>query len=72
MEVATWTEGLKFPEGPVLMPDGSVMLSELLGNHVVRIWPDGKKVTVAEPEGMPTVWPSDRMVTCIARTWVAC
>lgn len=53
MAVTTWIEGLKFPEGPILMPDGSVMLSELLGNKVVQVWPDGMKKVVAEPEGMP-------------------
>jgi gluconolactonase len=49
----TWARGLVFPEGPVLMPDGSVLLSELLGNRVVQIWEDGTKKVVAEPAGMP-------------------
>ena len=53
MAPTTWIDGLKFPEGPVLMPDGSVMLSELLGNKVVQVWPDGTKKVIAEPEGMP-------------------
>jgi len=49
----TWASGLKFPEGPLLMADGSVMLSEVLGNRVVQIWPDGTMKTIAEPLGMP-------------------
>lgn len=49
----TWATGLAFPEGPVLMPDGSVLLSELLGNRVVQIWEDGTRKVVAEPAGMP-------------------
>lgn len=49
----TWASGLAFPEGPVLMPDGSVILSELLGNRVVRVWEDGTKTVIAEPVGMP-------------------
>ena len=53
MAVTTWVEGLKFPEGPVLMPDGSVLLSELLGNRVVQIWEDGTKKVIAQPAGMP-------------------
>ena len=49
----TWTSGLMFPEGPVLMPDGSVLLSELTGNRITQVWPDGMKKTIAEPLGMP-------------------
>ncbi len=49
----TWTSGLLFPEGPVLMPDGSVLLSELTGNRITQVWPDGMKKTIAEPLGMP-------------------
>ena len=47
------TSGLKFPEGPVAMPDGSVIVTELLGGCITRVQPDGTKETVAEPGGSP-------------------
>ena len=47
------TDGLEFPEGPVWMPDGSVLVAELRGGRVTRVAPDGAKTTVAEPGGSP-------------------
>ena len=41
-------EGLRFPEGPVAMPDGSVVLVEMFGQRVTRVHPDGSQSTVAE------------------------
>ena len=37
-EVAT---GLRFPEGPVAMPDGSVILVEIESQHLTRVKPGG-------------------------------
>ena len=34
-------EGLKFPEGPVAMADGSVVLVEIERQTVIRVLPDG-------------------------------
>ncbi|MGQ0823582.1 MAG: SMP-30/gluconolactonase/LRE family protein [Actinomycetota bacterium] len=45
--------GLRFPEGPVAMPDGSVLVTELLGGCITRVEPDGTKETVAAPGGSP-------------------
>ena len=36
------TKGLKFPEGPVAMPDGSVVLTEIGAGTITRVHPDGK------------------------------
>lgn len=47
------TDGLQFPEGPVAMPDGSVILTEMFAHRVTRVAPDGTKSTVAEMEGGP-------------------
>src|SRR5260370_31329335 len=44
---------LEFPEGPVVMPDGSVVLVEIRGRRLTRIWPDGRKQVVAEIPGGP-------------------
>src|SRR5258705_2222490 len=44
---------LEFPEGPVVMPDGSVVLVEIRGRRLTRVWPDGSKEVVAEIPGGP-------------------
>lgn len=46
-------DGLRFPEGPVAMNDGSVIVTELIGKKVTRVAPDGTKTTVAETGGSP-------------------
>lgn len=46
-------DGLRFPEGPVWMPDGSVIVVEVAAGRITRILPDGRKLTVAEPGGGP-------------------
>ncbi len=46
-------DGLLFPEGPVAMPDGSVILTEMFGSRLTRVEPDGTKSTVAHIEGLP-------------------
>lgn len=50
IEVAS---GLSFPEGPVAMPDGSVVVVEMFGPRLTRVRPDGSKETIAEIEGGP-------------------
>jgi gluconolactonase len=47
------TDGLRFPEGPIAMPDGSVVLVEMFGPRLTRVAPDGTKTTIAEIEGGP-------------------
>src|SRR5476649_1132700 len=47
------TEGLEFPEGPIAMADGSVILTEIKGQRLTRVTPDGKKSVVAEVKGGP-------------------
>jgi gluconolactonase len=47
------TSGLRFPEGPIAMPDGSVILVEMFGPRITRVHPDGTKETVAEIVGGP-------------------
>lgn len=45
--------GLMFPEGPVAMPDGSVLLVEIGRGTLTRIGPDGAVSYVAKPGGGP-------------------
>ena len=52
-ELVEVTSGLKFPEGPIAMPDGSVILVEMFGPRLTRVLPDGTKETVAEMPGGP-------------------
>jgi gluconolactonase len=59
--------GLRFPEGPVVMPDGSVILVEIAAGRITRIAPDGSKSTVAEPGGGPNglaVGPDGKLYCC--------
>ena len=44
---------LAFPEGPVVMPDGSVVLVEIRAQQLTRVWPDGRKEIVAKIPGGP-------------------
>lgn len=52
-ELTTIATGLRFPEGPIAMPDGSVILVEMFGPRITRVRPDGTKETVAEIVGGP-------------------
>ncbi len=45
--------GLGFPEGPVCLPDGSVLVVEIRRGTLTRIAPDGAKSVVAELGGGP-------------------
>ena len=53
MDIELVTEGLEFPEGPIAMADGSVILTEIKGQRLSRITPDGKRETVVETGGGP-------------------
>lgn len=45
--------GLLYPEGPVPMPDGSVLVAEIAGGRVSRVGPDGGVTLVAQTGGGP-------------------
>jgi gluconolactonase len=63
-ELAT---GLKFPEGPVAMDDGSVIVVEMGAGRLTRIKPDGKTETVAETGGGPNglaIGPDGALYVC--------
>src|SRR6202051_3250968 len=52
-ELRVLATGLEFPEGPVVMPDGSVVLVEIRGQRLTRVWPDGRQEVVAQIAGGP-------------------
>lgn len=45
--------GLGFPEGPVVCPDGSVILTEIRGNQCSRVAPDGTTTVFSRSGGGP-------------------
>ena len=47
------TSGLEFPEGPVAMNDGSVLVVEVKRGTLTRVRPNGSKEVVAETGGGP-------------------
>lgn len=47
------TTGLRFPEGPVAMADGSVLVVEIARGTLTRVGPDGALDVVAEVGGGP-------------------
>jgi gluconolactonase len=47
------TSGLRFPEGPVAMPDGSVLVVEVARGTLTRVGLDGKHSVVATMGGSP-------------------
>jgi len=59
--------GLQFPEGPVAMPDGSVVVVEMFAERVTRIHPDGSRDVVCEVKGGPNglaVGPDGALYLC--------
>ena len=59
--------GLRFPEGPVALADGSVVLVEIERGVLTRIAPDGTKTTVATPGGGPNglaIGPDGKCYVC--------
>ena len=47
------TDGLQFPEGPIAMPDGSIILVEIGRGTLTRVLLDGRKEVIAETGGGP-------------------
>ena len=68
-EIAT---GLQFPEGPVWMPDGTVLCVELKRRTVDRVHPDGTVEVIAEPGGSPNglaIGPDGAGYVCNSGGW---
>jgi gluconolactonase len=53
MEFEQVADGLQFPEGPIAMADGSVILVEIKRGTLSRVTPDGKISVVADLGGGP-------------------
>ena len=67
VEWTTVASGLRFPEGPVAMADGSVILVEIAAGRVTRVNSDGSSETVATPGGGPNglaIGPDGKLYCC--------
>src|SRR3989442_11807141 len=52
-EMRQITSGLQFPEGPVALADGGVLVVEIKRGTLTRVAPDGKQTIVATTGGGP-------------------
>jgi gluconolactonase len=67
MQPRILAEGLAFPEGPVALADGSVLIVEIADGSLTRIGPDGGRTLVARPGGGPNgaaIGPDGRCYIC--------
>jgi gluconolactonase len=72
MEMTQIATGLQFPEGPVWMPDGSILCVELKRRTVDRVHPGGRVEVVAEPGGSPNglaIGPDGAAYVCNSGGW---
>jgi len=53
MDFTCVAEGLAFPEGPIALSDGSVLVVEIRAGRLTRVAPDGTKTVVAVLGGGP-------------------
>src|SRR5215207_5026694 len=53
MDVQVVAERLQFPEGPIAMADGSVVLVEIKRQALTRVRPDGRTEVIAQLGGGP-------------------
>jgi gluconolactonase len=66
-EMRELTAGLKFPEGPIGMSDGSVVLVEIGRGTVTRVGSDGSAEVIAEPGDGPNgaaLGPDGKLYVC--------
>ena len=62
-----FASGLRFPEGPIAMADGSVLIVEIERGTLTRAHPDGRLEVMAEIAGAPNgaaVGPDGRVFIC--------
>lgn len=60
-------DGLRFPEAPVVMEDGSVIVVEIEQGRITRCWPGGRKDVIATPGGGPNglaIGPDGKLYCC--------
>jgi len=60
--IRTVTSGLDFPEGPVVMDDGSIIVVEIAGPRLSRVTVDGRKEIIAEWQDPSSAGPNGAAV----------
>lgn len=66
-DVREITKGLRFPEGPIALADGSVLVVEIRGGALTRVLPDGTHKVVSETGGGPNgaaIGPDGHVYVC--------
>jgi gluconolactonase len=66
-ELREITQGLMFPEGPIAMDDGSIVLVEIRRGTLTRVLPDGEQQIIAETGGGPNgaaIGPDGKVYVC--------
>jgi gluconolactonase len=66
-DITEVTSGLQFPEGPIAMDDGSVVLVEIKRQTLTRVLPDGTQQIIAELGGGPNgaaIGPDGKCYVC--------
>lgn len=66
-DITEIASGLRFPEGPIAMPDGSVLLVEIARGTLTRVTADGQVDVVADLGGGPNgaaIGPDGRCYVC--------
>jgi gluconolactonase len=53
MDIELVADGLGFPEGPIALADGSIVVTEIEAGVLTRVSPAGKKTTLAKTGGGP-------------------
>jgi gluconolactonase len=67
-ELREITRGLQFPEGPVAMADGSVLVVEVKGGTLKRVRPDGTQTVVVRTAPGPNgaaIGPDGKVYLCV-------
>jgi gluconolactonase len=67
LDYAIVAEGLNFPEGPVVLDDGSLIVCEVAGGRLMRVARDGRLSVFAETGGSPSglaVGPDGALYCC--------
>ncbi|WP_210490244.1 SMP-30/gluconolactonase/LRE family protein [Microvirga antarctica] len=63
----TIAEGLRFPEGPIVLKDGTILLVEIEARTLLRIGPDGARTVIAQLDGGPNgaaLGPDGKVYVC--------
>lgn len=66
-------EGLRFPEGPIALPDGRVLVVEIEGKALTAVLPDGTLEVIANLDGGPNgaaLGPDGWVYVCNSGGWL--